>query len=229
MATNNLPPLPFSARVQNKEEWDKIAPMLEAEGYVWWSSGQSPTKEEPMEYPEFVDCYEDKMIASEGIGQPEFEVVEILNPFHLTHPEDLTPSYQTSGSAGFDIMADEDIWIKSGKQEAVKTGLFIHNMPADQFLGIYSRSGLVLKHRVSVANAPGVVDCDFSNEILVILRNDGTDDFLVKRKDRIAQGIIHTIVRPSCIVVKDSQRIGGFGSTNEQTGPVVDGILPTNP
>lgn len=221
-----LPPPPFSVRVQNKEEWDKIAPMLEAEGYKWLN-GKKATKDCPAEMPCFIDVLSDWGIMWYDEPKPEYELFDPFR-FHLTHPSDLIPAYQTSGSAGFDLMAAEDKWIKSGKQEAVKTGLYIHNMPSDQFLGIYSRSGLVLKHRISVANAPGVVDSDFPGEIIVILRNDGTDDFHVKRGERIAQGVFSKIERPASIPVLTTERIGGFGSTNEQTGPIVEGVSGAN-
>lgn len=218
-----LPKPPFSVRVENNEEWNKIAPMLEADGYTWWSSGELPTKEEPMEYPDYIDCFGNKEIAAEGLDVPEFDIFD-PNPFHLTHPSDLIPAYQTSGSAGFDIACNQDIELRPMKRMLVSTGIFVHNMPADTELQIRPRSGNAFKHGITVLNSPGTVDADFALEVKVLLINLGEDTFRCKRGERIAQGVFSKVERPACIPVLTNERIGGFGSTNEQTGPIVEGI-----
>jgi dUTP pyrophosphatase len=218
-----LPKPPFSVRVNDEKEWNKIAPMLEADGYTWWSSGELPTKEEPMEYPDYIDCFGNKEIAAEGLDVPEFDIFD-PNPFHLTHPSDLIPAYQTSGSAGFDIACNEDIELRPMKRMLVSTGIFVHNMPADTELQIRPRSGNAFKHGITVLNSPGTVDADFALEVKVLLINLGEDTFRCKRGERIAQGVFSKVERPACIPVLTNERIGGFGSTNEQTGPIVEGI-----
>ena len=225
-----LPPPPFSVRVENNEEWNKIAPMLEADGYTWWSSGELPTKEEPMEYPDYIDCFGNKEIAAEGLDVPEFDIFD-PNPFHLTHPSDLIPAYQTSGSAGFDIAAnlpEKPLTIDPQECMAIPTGILYENMPKDLALWITPRSGLALKYKITVLNTPGLCDSDFPNEVMVILMNHGKEPFVVRHGDRIAQGVFVKVERPSSIVVKSNERIGGFGSTNEQTGPIVEGVSGAN-
>ena len=212
MKMKTLPPPPFSVRVQNKEEWDKIAVMLEAEGYVWWTDGELPTKSEPDTYPDYIDCYEAKNIAAEGFDTPGFDVFE-LNPFHLTHPSDLIPAYQTSGSAGFDIACNEDIELRPMKRMLVSTGIFIHNMPADTELQIRPRSGNAFKHGITVLNSPGTIDSDYKQEVKVLLINLGEDTFRCKRGERIAQGVFAKIERPASIAILQKERTDGFGHT----------------
>lgn len=223
-----LPPPPFSVRVQNKEEWNKIAPMLEAEGYVWLPN-EAPTESYPEKMPCFIDCFSSKGMMYHNYSEPGF--VLLNPPFHLGHPEDLIPAYQTSGSAGFDIAAnlpEKPLVIDPQECMAIPTGILYKNMPKDLALWITPRSGLALKHKITVLNTPGLCDSDFPNEVMVILMNFGKEPFVVKHGDRIAQGVFVKVEHPDCIAVLSNERIGGFGSTNEQTGPIVEGILPTN-
>lgn len=220
-----LPPPPFSVRVNDEKEWDKIAPMLEAEGYKW-ASDEMPTEWSPYRVPCFVDVWANKDLTANN-NEPEFNLVDLFG-FHLTHPDDLIPAYQTSGSAGFDIAANEDIELRPMKRMLVSTGIFVHNMPADLELQIRPRSGNAFKHGITVLNSPGTIDQDYTLEVKVLLINLGEDTFRCKRGERIAQGVFKKFERAACIPVLSNERIGGFGSTNEQTGPIVEGVSGAN-
>lgn len=206
-----LPPPPFSVRVQNKEEWDKIAPILEAEGYRW-SSGKKATEQYPPANPCFINLYSSFEMDCYDCVEPDFELFD-TTPFHLTHPKDLIPAYQTSGSAGFDIACNEDIELRPMKRMLVSTGIFIHNMPADTELQIRPRSGNAFKHGITVLNSPGTIDSDYKEEVKVLLINLGEDTFRCKRGERIAQGVFSKVERPTSIAILQNERTDGFGHT----------------
>lgn len=227
---NKLPPPPFSVRVNDEKEWMPLAEALEKEGYTHWTKTPlTKGKISKETYPFYANIDEDgEFTISSG---PLYEAVELLNPFHLTHPEDLIPAYQTSGSAGFDIAAnlpENPLVIDPQECMAIPTGILYENMPKDLALWITPRSGLALKHKITVLNTPGLCDSDFPNEVGVILMNFGKEPFVVKHGDRIAQGVFVKVEHPDCIPVLSNERIGGFGSTNEQTGPIVEGVSGAN-
>ena len=128
------------------------------------------------------------------------------------------PAYATSGAAGMDICAanDADIMLEAGERCAVPTG-FAMAIPDGFEAQIRPRSGLALKHGISIANAPGTIDSDYRGEIAVIIINLGSAPFTIARGMRIAQMVIAPVTRGQFTEVDeldDSDRgVGGFGST----------------
>lgn len=128
------------------------------------------------------------------------------------------PTYATPLSAGMDLSAalEEAIELDSGERALVPTGLAIA-LPAGYEAQIRPRSGLALKHGVTVLNTPGTIDADYRGEIKVILINHGKDPFIIERGMRIAQMVVErheTIDWDIVENLEESERgEGGFGST----------------
>ena len=128
------------------------------------------------------------------------------------------PAYATSGAAGMDICAanEADIVLAAGERCAVPTG-FAMAIPDGFEAQIRPRSGLALKHGISVANAPGTIDSDYRGEIAVIIINLGNAPFTITRGMRIAQMVIAPVTRGQFTEVADlddsDRGEGGFGST----------------
>ena len=128
------------------------------------------------------------------------------------------PEYATAMSAGMDLRAalSEPLEIASGGRALVPTGLAIA-LPAGYEAQIRPRSGLALKHGVTVLNAPGTVDADYRGEVSVLLANFGAESFTVTRGMRIAQMIIAPFVQVSWEAVEtlpeSGRGAGGYGST----------------
>ena len=128
------------------------------------------------------------------------------------------PAYATSGAAGMDVCAanDADIMLEAGQRCAVPTG-FAMAIPDGFEAQIRPRSGLALKHGISVANAPGTIDSDYRGEIAVIIINLGNAPFTITRGMRIAQMVIAPVTRGQFTEVADlddsDRGEGGFGST----------------
>ncbi|MFC7052498.1 dUTP diphosphatase [Hansschlegelia quercus] len=130
------------------------------------------------------------------------------------------PAYETEGAAGMDLRAavedGDPIVIVPGGRALVPTGLALQ-IPAGFECQVRPRSGLAVKHGVTVLNAPGTVDADYRGEVKVLLINLGTETFSVGRGDRIAQ-LVMAAVEKAALVQADrldsSERgEGGFGST----------------
>lgn len=140
----------------------------------------------------------------------------------LPHAHDLPlPAYATEQSAGMDLMAAvmQDTTIAAGTWQLVKTGIAIA-LPESYEAQVRPRSGLALKHGVTVLNAPGTIDADYRGEIGVMLMNHGRGDFTVTRGMRIAQLVIAPYTRASwqlseCLT-ESTRGTGGFGSTGTQ-------------
>lgn len=126
------------------------------------------------------------------------------------------PFYAHEGDAGMDLCADEALTLASGDRAAVSTGLRVR-LPEGTEGQVRPRSGLALRHGVTVANAPGTIDAGYRGELKVILVNLGREPFAVERGMRIAQLVVAPILRPTIVagVVDDvtSRGAGGFGST----------------
>ena len=128
------------------------------------------------------------------------------------------PEYQSEGASGADLraMLSEDLVLKPGMRALVPTGLHLEIPPGLEGQ-VRPRSGLALKHGVTVLNSPGTVDSDYRGEIKIILINLGESDFLVKNGDRIAQVIFSPVVRVSFRrqdeIAASRRGSGGFGST----------------
>jgi dUTP pyrophosphatase len=139
----------------------------------------------------------------------------------LAHADGLAlPAYQTTGSAGLDLMAaipaSEALILNPGKRELVPTGL-IFELPDGTEAQVRPRSGLAWKHGVTVLNSPGTIDSDYRGEVKVMLINLGDAPFKIERGERIAQIIIADVVRAKLKkkkrVTKTKRGAGGFGST----------------
>jgi len=128
------------------------------------------------------------------------------------------PSYETSQSAGMDLRAniDEPVEIKPLGRVLIPTGLHIE-LPAGYEAQVRPRSGLAVKHGISVLNTPGTIDADYRGEIKVILVNLSENTFIVNDGERIAQMIIskHSTIEWEAVEkLQDSERgAGGFGHT----------------
>ena len=109
----------------------------------------------------------------------------------INKSEHLLPEYKTGLSAGMDLCANlnEPLVLKSLERKLVPTGLFIE-LPAGYEAQVRSRSGLALKHGISVLNSPGTIDADYRGEIGVILVNLSNEEFTVNKGERIAQLVI---------------------------------------
>ena len=135
----------------------------------------------------------------------------------LPHAEGLPlPTYATSGAAGMDLLAAKAMTVPPGGRALVPTGLCIA-LPEGFEMQVRPRSGLALKHGITLPNAPGTVDEDYRGEVAVILLNTGTEPFVIARGDRIAQAVFAPVTRADweeVVVLPETQRgTGGFGST----------------
>ena len=126
------------------------------------------------------------------------------------------PAYATPGSSGMDIRASEAAVIKAGERGCVGTGLYLE-MPEGCEAQVRPRSGLALKHGVTVLNTPGTIDSDYRGEIRVILANFGKEDFKIEPGDRIAQMILRKQEEAELVEVDElsetERAANGFGST----------------
>jgi dUTP pyrophosphatase len=142
----------------------------------------------------------------------------------LPHGADLAlPAYATELSAGMDLLAavEADVVLTPGERRLIPSGIAIA-LPAGTEAQVRPRSGLALKHGITVLNAPGTIDADYRGEIGVILINLGEAPFTIHRGDRIAQLVIAAHAQARWQVVEtldDSARgAGGFGSTGTGGG-----------
>ena len=147
-------------------------------------------------------------------------IVQITVAIKRIRPEsELTlPCYMTSHSAGMDLYADlsADALLQPGSRLLVPTGIAIA-LPEGYEAQIRPRSGLALKHGISLVNSPGTIDADYRGEIGVILINHGEVPFLLKRGERIAQMVVaqfSRVVWAEMGELEETQRgAGGFGHT----------------
>jgi len=126
------------------------------------------------------------------------------------------PEYASEGAAGMDVLAAEDVTLAPGARHGVATGLAVAIPPGFE-IQVRPRSGLALKHGISVPNAPGTIDSDYRGEVKVILINHGSEPFEVRRGDRIAQLVLAPVTRADWLPVDELDETargeGGFGST----------------
>lgn len=128
------------------------------------------------------------------------------------------PSYATDGSSGFDLRAnlDEDLIIKPMQRIAVPTGIYIE-IPLGYEGQIRARSGMSLKHGITMANGVGTIDSDYRGELKVLIVNISNQDYVIKNNDRIAQMIITKYERVDFKLVEElsdtDRNNGGFGHT----------------
>ena len=145
----------------------------------------------------------------------------------LPHAEGMAlPAYQSEQAAGLDLTAaiaeGGGVAIRPGGRALVPTGLALELPPG--FEGqVRPRSGLALRHGITVLNSPGTIDSDYRGEVSVLLINLGPEPVMIHRGDRIAQLVIAPVARARLVavaVVSETPRgAGGFGSTGVATGP----------
>jgi dUTP diphosphatase len=132
-------------------------------------------------------------------------------------PLDL-PRYETDGSAGMDLRADEAFALAPGERQVVPTGLALEIPPGHEGQ-VRARSGLAARNGVALVNAPGTIDSDYRGEVKVILVNLGQAPVAFARGERIAQLVIAPVTRAEIALVDDlsdtSRGHGGFGSTGQ--------------
>ena len=126
------------------------------------------------------------------------------------------PGYTTEGAAGMDVLSAESLTLKPGQRHAVATGLSMA-IPQGYEMQVRPRSGLALKHGITVPNTPGTIDSDYRGELKIILINHGGDDFAIERGDRVAQLVLAPVTQAAWEEVEDLDETargeGGFGST----------------
>ncbi|MFM6931537.1 MAG: dUTP diphosphatase [Novosphingobium sp.] len=135
----------------------------------------------------------------------------------LDHGQGLDlPAYATSGAAGMDVVSAEDVTLAPGARHAVATGLAMA-IPLGFEIQVRPRSGLALKHGITVPNTPGTIDSDYRGELKVILINLGGEAFEIRRGDRVAQLVLAPVVQAGWVEVDElddtARGAGGFGST----------------
>lgn len=128
----------------------------------------------------------------------------------------IVPQYYTNGAAGFDLHAVENVMIGAGGIELVRTGLAFE-VPEGYEIQIRPRSGLSLRTKIRIANAPGTIDSDYRGEVGIIVDNMTVAPYLIRKGDRIAQGVIQAVPKAIFQEVDKLSSTGrgskGFGST----------------
>ena len=136
--------------------------------------------------------------------------------FKRIHPDAVLPAYAHPSDAGMDVRSVADIVIPRGGRALVPTGL-VAIIPPMHEIQVRPRSGLALKHGVTVLNTPGTIDSGYRGEIGVILANFGDKEFSVSKGDKVAQLVFAPVVQPEIEetdTIDDTDRgAGGFGST----------------
>jgi dUTP pyrophosphatase len=136
----------------------------------------------------------------------------------LAHNPDLPlPSRATAHAAGFDVCsAESDFVLNPGERRAVATGLAFE-LPEGMEMQVRPRSGLALKHGITLPNAPGTIDPDYRGELKVIMQNGGSEAVTFKRGERIAQLVFARFEAPTLAEAEalgeTARGAGGFGST----------------
>jgi len=128
----------------------------------------------------------------------------------------VTPKYAHPGDAGLDLCANEHVEVSPGQTVLVKTGLSIE-LPEGTEAQVRPRSGLALKHQITVLNSPGTIDEQYRGEVCVILINHGKEKFVIEKGMKIAQMVIKPVLT---VQVEEAEKLsetrrgaGGFGST----------------
>lgn len=143
--------------------------------------------------------------------------------FKKEHDDAVIPTYGSSRAAGFDFYSTERSIILPGERKLISTGLSLEMLPPKGYLSelqVRPRSGMALKHGVTVLNAPGTVDEDYRGIIGIILLNTSREAFTVEVGDRIAQGVV--TILPEYVEISEADELsetergaGGFGSTGK--------------
>ena len=129
-----------------------------------------------------------------------------------------SPRYMSEGASGMDVYADVDVEIvlASGDIKLISAGFYM-SIPLGYEVQVRPRSGLAIKHGISIVNAPGTIDSDYRGLVGIILINHGKDLFVVKRADRIAQIVLQKVIQADVAIVDELNETvrahGGFGHT----------------
>ena len=133
-----------------------------------------------------------------------------------TDPEAQLPAYAHPGDAGMDVRSIENVTLAPGARALVRTGLVLE-LPPDAEAQVRPRSGLALKHGVTVLNTPGTIDAGYRGEVGVILINLGAEPFVVEKGMKIAQLVVAPVAQAEIVEVSavdaTDRGAGGFGST----------------
>ena len=128
------------------------------------------------------------------------------------------PAYATSGSSGVDLHADveDQVMIAPGEIKLISCGIYLE-LPEGYEAQIRPRSGLALKHGITLVNTPGTIDSDYRGLVNLIVINLGKEDFAVKRGHRLAQMVIREVTRAEFVEIEElaetERAHGGFGHT----------------
>jgi dUTP pyrophosphatase len=137
-------------------------------------------------------------------------------PVLIVADEEMIPHYSKPGDAGADLRSSQALTIQAGERTLVKTGVSIA-LPAGYVALVHPRSGLALKHGITVLNAPGTVDAGYRGEIMVTLINTSNEPFDIAVGDRIAQLLVQQVIRAEFISVQSlpgsDRGESGFGSS----------------
>lgn len=133
--------------------------------------------------------------------------------------EELLPVKAHADDAAFDLRSRSDILVPVNKSTLVPTGVFIE-LPVNYEAQVRPRSGLALKHNITLTNSPGTIDAGYRGEVGVIMFNHGPEEFAVKRGDRIAQMVIAELpaveLETVTVLSRSDRGEGGFGSTGRK-------------
>jgi dUTP pyrophosphatase len=144
----------------------------------------------------------------------------------LDHARGLAlPAYQTAHAAGLDLLAatpkDKQLVLKPGERALVPTGLILELPPGTE-AQVRPRSGLALRHGITVLNSPGTIDADYRGEVQVLLVNLGSSPWSIARGERIAQLVVQKVEQVQLVEVEaveaTARGVGGFGSTGTRAG-----------
>ncbi len=144
--------------------------------------------------------------------------MDIVNIKIIAEEDYLVPSYETVGASGADLKSKEDGILNPGERRLIKTGVFVE-LPAGYEAQVRPRSGLALKYGITMLNSPGTIDSDYRGEIGVIMINHGSEPFVYKKGDRIAQLVISQYSRAefkiTSSLTETIRGAGGFGHTGK--------------
>ncbi len=131
----------------------------------------------------------------------------------------IIPKRATAGSAGLDLCAciDEPLTVKAGERAVIPSGIAIALESSEVVALVFARSGLAIKHGISLSNSVGVIDSDYRGEICVGIINTSRDDYTVNPGERIAQLVLTPVIPAEPVEVESldatERGAGGFGST----------------
>jgi dUTP pyrophosphatase len=138
--------------------------------------------------------------------------------FQKLHPEAQIPSYAHIGDAGADVYAVTEVTLEPQKRAAIPTGLAV-DIPVGYEIQVRPKSGLALKHGITVLNSPGTVDAGYRGEIQVIVINLGDEAYTFAKGQKIAQLVLKPVIQASYVegeLGTSDRGVGGFGSTGLQ-------------